>query len=117
VRVAEVRARNLQATLVRALLGSNAVEFDLRRVVGLDDEAEVAVELLDLGEDLLGLRLLRLDGLGDGRLRQRESRQREKQEKECVSSLRSDGYSRIGDRGDARVAEGALGKVGMLTGA
>jgi hypothetical protein len=33
-----------------------------------------------------------------------------------VSSLRSDTYSRLGDRAAAEVGEDALGKAGMLTG-
>ena len=85
---AEVRARDLQALLVELLRGDDPVELDLRRVVRLDDELEVRVELLDLGENLPGFGLLRLDGWSRGRRpRQRKNRQREKHKKEGVSCV------------------------------
>jgi hypothetical protein len=54
--------------------------------------AEIRIHLLDLRQDLLCLSLLGLDlrGSRDGRLRQREHREREQQDEGDVSSVRSD---------------------------
>jgi len=53
--------------LVDAELRLDRVELDLRSVVRLDDMLEVGVDGLDFREDLLGLRLLRLDARGGSR--------------------------------------------------
>jgi hypothetical protein len=84
--------------LVHPLLGPDAVELDLGGVVGLDRVPEVGVDLLYLGEDLLGVGLLRIDR----RLRRRRSGEAERrrrggqQDEDRVTSSRSDAYPRLG---------------------
>jgi hypothetical protein len=81
--LAQVGAGDLQPLVVDLLLGLDLVELDLLGVERLDDVAEIRVELLDLRQDLLCLSLFRLDlrGSGDRRLRQRQDREREQQDK------------------------------------
>ena len=68
----------------------------------------VNLERLDLGENLPGLRLLRLDRWSRGRRPcQRQNRQREKHEKEGVSIDWSDAYPLPGDRVRATPVPGA----------
>jgi hypothetical protein len=89
LRVPEVGARDLEPPVVDLLLGLDLIELDLLGVECLDDLAEIRVELLDLGQDLLSLCLLLLD-LRNRRLRQRQRRQREQQDEGEVSFSRSD---------------------------
>jgi hypothetical protein len=113
--VREVGAGDLEPPLVHPLLGADAVELDLRGIVGLDRVTEIRVDLLDLGEDLARLRLLRLDLR---RLRCRGSRERQrrrgaKEEEERVSSSRSDAYLREGAATGANTGPGAVTGGGL----
>ncbi len=59
MRDAEVDTRELHVLAVPRELVLDPVELDVREVVRLDHVREIGVDLLDLREDVLGLRALR----------------------------------------------------------
>ena len=118
VRGAEVPARQPQELRVRALLGLDLVEPDVRRVPGLRRLPELGVDPLDLGEHALRLRPL----VGERRIRggragrEQRSRGENDDESEKERRSRSSGRRGVGHRGRRAGDEtpGPRYKVGRL---
>ena len=118
VRGAEVPARQPQELRIRALLGLDLVEPDVRRVPGLRRLPELGVDPLDLGEHALRLRPL----VGERRIRggragrEQRSRGENDDESEKERRSRSSGRRGVGHRGRRAGDEtpGPRYKVGRL---